>query len=264
MQMENRNNFRFKCYKNLKTTLGEIDAIVESIELATREFISTVAPDKDTSKETIQKNITELSEKHAIKVNFVDIKKLESRVMILHIINVYEQFEKYLEELIEEHPDIIDKNNKAKDETILDYILRKLDKGELKNSLDYFIINHYRLVRNIFSHSSDKETTKYANRIENTIKDSDYKILNAPNNIATLIFDDFILFTRAIKNFAQSINQHSPLSDEQVIMAIKENYKAKLAKLSNNVKRKECLITQLLKIEYNISDKELVAQILKD
>ncbi|MDD5158091.1 hypothetical protein [Sulfurimonas sp.] len=258
------NNFRFKCYKNLKTTLGEIDAIVESIELATREFISTVSPDISTSKETIQKNITELSEKHVIKVNYVDIKKLESRVMILHIINVYERFEKYLEELIEEHPDLGDKKSKQQEETILDYILRKLNKGSLKSTLDYSIINHYRLVRNIFVHSSDKKITKYENKIADTIKNSDYKILKAPNNITTLVFDDFILFTRAIKNFAKSINQHCQLSDEQMVMAIKENYKAKLAKLSNNIKRKECLITQLLKIDYNILDAKLVEQVLKD
>jgi hypothetical protein len=262
--MENKNNFRFKCYKNLKTTLGEIDAIVESIELATREFISTVSPNIDTSKETIQKNITELSEKHAIKVNFVDIKKLESRVMILHIVNVYERFEKYLEELIKEHPDLIDKNNKVKDETILDYILRKLNKGELKSTLDYLIINHYRIVRNIFVHSSDKETTKYENRIDNEIKESDYKNLKAPNNIGTLVFDDFILFTRAIKNFAKSINQQCPLTDEQMIMAIKENYKAKLAKFSNNPKRKKSLMIQLLKLDYNITDEKLIAALLKD
>lgn len=254
--------FRFKCYKKLKQTLGEIDSIVESIELATREFIEIISSNGKT-KDEIQENITKLSVKHKIKVDYVDINKFEDRVIKLHIINVYEQLENYLEELSEQHPNFKDKSSKKDKETDLDFIIRILKKEKvLKNTIEYYIINHYRLIRNRFVHSLNKDLNKFKNRI--TIENTEYSSLSAPNEFNTMIFDDFILFTRAIKNFAKLINQYCQPTNEQIIITINENHKCKLSKFSNNIERKENLIKQLLKIDYNISDATLVTQIMKD
>ena len=255
-------SFRFKCYKQLKQALGEIDSIVESIELAVREFIEVISFDGK-EKNKIQYNIDKLSLKHNIKVNYVDINKLEDRVIKLHIINVYEQLENYLEELIKEHPDIKDKSRKRDKETDLDFIIRILNKEEiLKNTIEYNIINYYRLVRNNFAHSSNKNLDKYKNKI--ITNNTEYNSLSAPNEFDKMIFDDFILFTRAIKKFAYLINKYCKLTDEQIITAIKKNYKPKLNKFNNNDARKENLIKQLLIIDYNITDTTLVELIMKD
>lgn len=254
--------FRFKCYKKLKQTLGEIDSIVESIELATREFIEIISSNGQ-EKDEIQDNINKLSIKHKIKVDYVDINKLEDRIIKLHIINVYEQLENYLEELAEQHPNFKDKSKKKDKETDLDFIIRILKKEKiLKHTIEYYIINHYRLIRNRFVHALNKDLNKFKNRI--IIKNTEYNSLSAPNEFNTMIFDDFILFTRAIKNFAKLINQHCKPTNEQIIIEIKENHKSKLSKFSNNIVRKENLIKQLLKIDYNISDTTLVTQIMKD
>ncbi len=47
-----------------------------------------------------------------INVLIVVINKLENRIIKLHIINVYEQLENYLNEFIKEHPNIGDKSKK--------------------------------------------------------------------------------------------------------------------------------------------------------
>ncbi len=253
--------FRFKCYKKLKQTLGEIDSIVESIELATREFIEIISLNGKT-KDEIQENINKLSVKHKIKVDYVDISKLENRVIKLHIINVYEQLEHYLEELVEQHPNFKDKSSKRDKETDLDFIIRILKQEKiLKNSIEYYIINHYRLIRNRFVHSLNKDLNKFKNRI--LIENTEYSLLSAPNEFDTMVFDDFILFTRAIKNFAKLINQHCQPTNEQIIIEIKENHKCKLNKFVNNLERKNNLIKQLLKIDYNLSNEFLVTQIMK-
>ena len=254
--------FRFKCYKKLKLTLGEIDSIVESIELATREFIDTISAN-GRDKNNIQTNIDKLSIKHQIKVNYVDINKFEDRVIKLHIINVYEQLENYLEELSKEHPDFTNHSGKNSGETDLDFTIRILKKGKiLKNDINYFIINHYRLIRNKFVHSLDKDLNKFKNRI--IIKNTEYSLLSAPNEFNKMNFDDFILFTRAIKNFAKLINQLCQPTDEQIVEFIKKDNLSKLNKLSNNTERKKNLIEQLLKIEYNIFNETLVSKIMKD
>ena len=252
--------FRFKCYIELKQTLGEIDSIVESIELATREFIEIVSAN---GIDSISDNITKLSTKHNIRVNHVNIAKFEDRVIKLHIINVYEQLENYLKSLSEEHPNFQTNINKKDGETDLDYSIRVLKKDKvLKDTIEYLIINHYREIRNTFIHSSDENKYKYINRIMKKIKNMQYNSLSAPNKSNEMNFDDFILFTRAIKDFAKLINQHCQPTDEYIIETIKEKYITKLKKLSNNIKRKENFIKQLLKIEYNLSDKKFVEQIM--
>lgn len=256
-------SFRFMCYKKLKTSLGEIDSIVEAIELSTREFIQNISQD-GMKKENIQNNIENLSKKHNIKVNYIDINNFENRVIQLHIVNAAEQLEYYIKNLKLEHPIFRNCSNKQDNESDLDYILRILGLGILKQSIEYSILNHYRLIRNRFVHADNEDKNEYLKRIQTKINHTQYTKLSAPNIYEKLVFDDFILFTRAIKEFAKLLNQHAKPETNELANIIKEKYKSKLNKFSNNPTKKLRVINKLILFDYNFKCTVLAYEIMKD
>ncbi len=135
---------------------------------------------------------------------------------------------------------------------------------ELKEIIEYDVIEYYRFIRNNFIHALGKESNKFESQIKQKIKTTKYNLLSAPNKFNEMKFDDFILFTRAIKKLAKLFNHHYKLTNSQIIESIKQNHKSKLNKFSNNYKRKRNLIKQLLKIDYNIFDENIITEIMKD
>lgn len=251
-------NFRFKAYNNLKKKLGEIDAIVECLEISTKEFIENITTN-GIEKENIQKNIEILSTKHNIRVNYINPATFENRVMLLHIVNVYEQLECYYEDIIEEHPLIKNKSTKKKGDTLIDFILNSITKEKIKDSIEYKTLEYYRLIRNNFSHviENEKKLTALKDDILELKNVSAYSTLNAPNDFKILTFDDFIFFTRCVKKFAQKINELYEINNIELKETILNKHKHKLKKYLDSEKRLNKLIKKLLIIEYNICDKEL-------
>ena len=82
------NGFIFPCFRTLKQTLGEFDAIVECTELATRRFI-----DNANSSGNVENYISEQSKRYDVRVDNVDIATMPVRVAQFHIISVYQQAE---------------------------------------------------------------------------------------------------------------------------------------------------------------------------
>lgn len=258
MSKKSEMGFRFKAYCILKKNLGEIDAIVECLELASLNFLEYITKDSDNKKD-IEKNIQTLSKKHNIKVDYVEPKTFENRVMLLHIVSVYEQLECYYDNIIDQHPLIQNRSDKKRGVTLIDFILNKTSSIQLKDSIEYNTLEYYRLIRNKFSHviDNDKQLISLKEDIL-TLKDkSEYFKLNAPNDYKELKFDDFILFTRCVKKFSQKINELYTINNEELKELILKNYKSKLTNYLQAKDRLRKLIKQLLIIEYNIRDKEL-------
>lgn len=251
-------SFRFKAYSDLKRKLGEIDAIVECLELASLNFIEYIIKDGN-CKQDIQKNIEILSTKHKIKVNYVEPKAFGDRVILLHIINVYEQLECYYKNIIKEHPLIQNKIGKTDDVTLIDFILKKSSSYDyLKDSIEYNTLEYYRLIRNSFVHAvnNEKNLLKYKNNILELKDKSEYSKLDAPNDYKELKFDDFILFTRCIKEFAKKINNLYKQNKSELKEIIIKNHSLKLKRYLQSKDRLRKLIKQLLIIDYNIRDDE--------
>lgn len=258
MSKKSEMGFRFKAYCILKKNLGEIDAIVECLELASLNFLEYITKDSDNKKD-IEKNIQTLSKKHNIKVDYVEPKTFENRVMLLHIVSVYEQLECYYDNIIVQHPLIQNKVGRKDGETLIDFILKKTSSNKLKDSIEYKTLEYYRLIRNQFVHVADHDNRLVSLKKEIlTLKDvSEYLNLSAPNDYKELKFDDFILFTRCIKEFAQKINNLYTKNNKELKEIIIKNHSSKLTKYLQSKDRLRKLIKQLLIIDYNIRDEEL-------
>lgn len=208
--------------------------------------------------------IQELSAKHSIRVDDSEMPFLRSHISQLYIISVYAQAEEFLEGFRDEHPLSTDWRYEKKDD-LLKSILKNICQDyqaakRLVGSLEVELFDHYRMVRNRFVHV-DIDVSKIDSKVlhlqEEVKAHSSYGKLNAPNKYSDMSFDDFILFTRVVKQLAFKLCQASRPSDRQLADTVfkiiqSENSPLSLQKLKqlkcNPDRVKNCLETLLRKL----------------
>lgn len=256
--------FRYSCCRDLISTLGKMDAIVEFAEVATREVLSQAKSAAE--RRTL---IGHLSKTHEIIVDDVDTDSISSRMSQLYLLSAYQQLEHFLQRSRDQHPDSqkwsytgIDAND------LLKRILSNLDANYESASkhvgrLDCLIIDHYRLIRNRFLHSDVNET-----RVDSSAQSlreqcqlvEDYQRLDAPSRFAEVNFDDYILFTRAIKRLGKAMCRLGRPTDDQIaemmIASRKKNEKTNLKNVRQNMERLRNKLTTILKTEYSLDTLE--------
>ncbi len=218
-----------------------------------------------------QQYIQELSAKHSIRVDDSEMPLLRSHISQLYIITVYAQAEEFLEGFRDEHPLSTNWRYEKKDD-LLKNILKNIDQDyqaakKLVGSLEVELFDHYRMVRNRFVHVEidvSKIDSKVGQFKEEVKANSNYGKLNAPNKYSDISFDDFILFTRVVKQLAFKLCQASRPSDRQLADAVfkiiqSENFSLSLQKLKqlkfNPDRVKNCLET-LLRERYGLGKLE--------
>lgn len=271
--------FSFKAFRNLKKGLGEFDAVVECNELAIREFLKNL-------KASQNKNqfIQDLSEKHDIRVDTVNIDLFSSRIRLFYILSVMQQAEQFIDEFRKEYVPYNSTWTKKEDgQTDFDNLLHNIysSKGRGIDGIGkevYHGFEYYRLVRNRFAHSEEKDLQKLKNKC---IKISEYKdfyntafhSINSPNHYDKIDFNDFLLFTNIIKNIGYSLcdkckPDNSKLAKRLLTLEIKVANKTieplkNIFKLKNNPDRFSNAMGNLLNSNFgriNEEDKNEIIQ----
>lgn len=247
---------RLPCYLRLKQELGEIDACAECQEIAVREFLRICANAGD-PKSTIQR----LSKDHNVRVDSVDLGRFARRNSELQLIAVTQAFEVFLDNYIAEHPRLGSRESRINQETLLDFIIRKLeiastDRRTLEQSLEYQVYNHYRALRNRLAHGARpaaKGSGADDRKLEQLRRDCkaspEYQRLVAPNSEALLSFDDYVLFTRVSKRLASRVCEVGSLSDDELQAWARAHWPPK-----GSTKRRANASKARLKIEFGITD----------
>ncbi len=94
----NETKFSFKAFRKLKKGLGKFDAVVECNEMAIREFLKNLKGSQD------QKQfIKDLSQKHGVKVDTVNVQLFSSRIRLFYILSVMQLAEQFIDELRKEY-----------------------------------------------------------------------------------------------------------------------------------------------------------------
>lgn len=261
-------NFKFRCYRNLKKNLGEIDAIVECSELAIREFVylSNNSQGNDYIKQK--------SYQHCVKVDSVDCVRLVQRNSKLHILNVYGQFEWFLKCLKKEHPEGGDWNIDNDKKSLFSKTLKCLSNKEIIiiSDLEQDLIEYYRGVRNSFIHIDGKGVKNWEVKSEDlrkrVLEDVQLKKYKAPNKFDEIQFDDFLLFTNIVKAVSLKMSVLGKPSDDLIVQMIKKFPKFNdIKKFKNNPRRAENALKNLIRTEYCMSFEEskfVVESILKE
>lgn len=249
-------SFRLPSVKQLKTNLGKYDAIVEFTEIAVRDFIS------QSSIHHFDEFIERKSTEHNIKLNTVDQSIYRSRISQGYILSVYQTAEHFIHEFLSEYNDLFEKDKKLDDSSddLLIKLLRQISPmnritpiiGEHRLS----VFNYYRIVRNKYSHERidnkrlDNELIK-VNSFSNQIK-TDYPNLLAPNHFNDINFDDFILFSRVIKDVSDKLNDFVKPNDHDL-----KNYYLRLnlyPNLDENIRRKRNALAGHMLSKFGISN----------
>lgn len=246
----NETKFSFKAFRNLKKGLGEFDAVVECNEIAIREFI-----DNHKASHNPEQFIQELSEKHGVRVDTININLFASRIRLFYILSVAQQGEQFFEEFIKEYKTYylsLKWQDKIDGETDFDYLLKHIftSKKQGINEIGKAIyegLNYYRLVRNKFTHSERNDIKKLNNlsRKLNQYKDfysTKFHSHNSPNNYEDIDFNDFLLFTNILKHIGYTLCKkckpnNIELAKRIANLEIKTN--GKIVKPINNIKKLE-------------------------
>ena len=207
--------YRPRCLRGLYKLLGLSDATVEWIEVAVRHLREI----NDTQRIV---RVGDLAATYGVRVNNIDFKDLPSRWASLQVLSVYQNLEWFLAEFREEHPRHVRK--KKPDEDLISYTLNSF--GVSKHDagmLEFEILDYYRQARNHLMHdpSAPQKKTHVTQRarIEQLKANTAYCGLSAPNTIDAFDFDDFILFSRALKNLARNLCAATcPTADELVAL----------------------------------------------
>lgn len=280
----NETKFSFKAFRNLKKGLGEFDAVVECNEMAILEFLKNL-----NASHNQKKFIQDLSQKHGVRVDSVNIDLFSSRIRLFYILSVMQQAEQFFAEFKKEYltynPTWTEKKEKD-GETDFDNILSNIftSKGRGINEIGkevYHGFEYYRLVRNRFAHSEEKDLKKLNNQCLKISEYADFynnkfHSVNSPNKYEKIDFSDFLLFTNIIKHIGYKLcdkckPDNSQLADKILNLEIKVDNKTirpirSINKLKNDPTRFLNAIGNLLNTTFgkiNSTDRDEIIQYIK-
>lgn len=214
--------FRPACFHTLMRLLGETDAGSEWGEVAIRELIRAHDEGGDTAT-------NEAARRHGIRVHDMQAHLLRAHWARLQVIATAHYLEFFLDSFRRELKRDVRSRTDKEDlvtYTLAVYQVKKVDIGELQVDL----LDYYRTMRNQFVHDpaadDPKRQSGQAEVLRARVKeDLLYSRLDAPNSPSKVSFDDFVIFTRAVKDFAKSLCALAQPSNEEIAKIARSNKK---------------------------------------
>lgn len=249
-------------YNRLKTDLGLSDSVNEYIEVLVRKM-----DEESLTEEEFQK----LATTHSIKVNDVTVDEAISKIRGYYIVSVFQILEAFLVSL----NDYLNKYSagfrKREDgESMLKYLCCRLIDMKKVNDEDYLfflICDYYRLVRNYIAHVDNVRKIDNAYECikvrQDEINDKFEKLI-APNSIKEIGFDDFILYSRAVKKLAKKMIENIQYDLDKVAQSFDAS---KYTKLKNAPERIEKSIRYELQVKFPLNSRDveyIVAKLVQE
>ena len=257
-------SFQFNSSLKLRKTLGRFDAVVEIIELAIRELKSKIG-----RTDNFANCLNHLCSEHGIQVNQFDREGVSNRAGHFYIVSVYQQFESYTDSLRQEFPGEWDSRNHG--ESLTDWFFRVLpfsskelnaDIPNEPSKLRQTIIEHYRIVRNIFAHGVEESKLEDTHTLlqEQEVEIKRLYSTAAPSLYRQINFEDFVLFTKTAKDLAARINVLVEPTPEDVVESLfwldenpdSEVFLSRMKRFSNNESRLKKSLRELLKSQFGL------------
>lgn len=249
--------FRFPCYRDLKRQLGELDALSECVELATRELVARAGatPDQHAYLGT-------QSEHHGIRVNKLDVPSIRPHLARMYILTVHQCLEDFLLRMQDEHPggrhwDMDDKADRPREDRATK-IARAV---RFKHTLAFEICQHYRAIRNATMHPSARAkllaSGETATALQEQVnRDPSLQRLDAPKGYDAVTFDDFVLFSRSAKTLAEELCKAAQPTDDEMADDVTTMTKKLAGKLAKNPRRLAKARSGFLRTKYSLSEAE--------
>lgn len=251
----------YPCYKELKLNLGYFDSIIELNELAVREFIykSLGVNFKD--------YIEEKSKFHEIRVDFPTVPEdFSSIIAKSYLVLVHQAFEEFLEKFRLQSQQLkIEKWSWEENKPKLETVFKSVDSAYKSNeNINYIICEYYRHIRNLVAHKNEKLKSNLEKEYDKIsfFKDQifkKYNLVSVPNTFDKISFNDFVLFTRAVKDLAFELCNKIQYTPEEIAKLIEPE---KYSRFLNNKDRLKKAIEAELRSNFGIQ-KENADEIIK-
>lgn len=218
------------CMRNLKKYLGSQDAAIQTNEILLRNF------EEITREQKLNINIylKDLADRYKISHGSNDFHYIRLKISDSNIVNTFTTFDSFLKEFSNQmkiYKKISKKEWKDKDRNdvqldSLNQILININsenKKKLTSLPEYHLLEYYRLIRNLIVHvhDSDKKLEKLNTYHKEIIGKYEKHFIDhynsIPNPKINLSFDDYFLYTRAIKYFSNVLNDAIALTYDEVI-----------------------------------------------
>ena len=271
----------FPCIRGLRPLLGSQDAAIQTNEIALR-YMEEVGNASETGLNNFLLN---MADKYKISHGERDFEKVKRIIAQTNIVNTFNIIDLFFKRFICEYRQYkqisfdswISANN-GKQLDSLNQIYFNLPQN-IKELIDivpeFHLLNYYRLVRNCLVHigSNNKKIIKYYEKTIKSFKEhftQCYKLL--PHSLGNLDYNDYFLYTRSVKYFANKLNDFADLRLEEIIAFSKKdlNFTKKLKGLENisdvNTKIRRTRVIKSYYIQHHAygRDKILINTFLKE
>lgn len=226
----------------LRQELGMQDSYIHLQELGTRVLLGEIGKSGDSPARYLSAQF----KAHGLSHGTIDVESLSVFAAQSYIAQTYAFLEKYLKSLSREYRNhkwiaqaAWDKGDSDKQSPYIK-LLENLPRGEkalLASKPESKLFEYYRMVRIATSHKNEDTLKKVEAEFDKFTSDDlvHFKTLyqlDAPNRYGELNYDDYFLFTRAIKYFSNLINDACDLRSEDIIDFIRHGDSEVLALLS--------------------------------
>jgi len=264
-----------KAISDVKFSIGLQDSCIQTNQAAIL-FLEEQAKKSLDQEEFIKS----LCAKFKISLGTRDLEYFKTIQYKSYILQTYNFVEPFFKELnaAYRHYNNFEGNWKIKDgDKSLDpfnQLIENLDtslKNKIKSYPEYYLLDYYRLIRNSIVHLQEdedqhKKTSKYFSEylVDKLFHFKENYEMNAPNEPDKIIFDDFMLYTRAIKYFSNILNDICfPEVSTLVLVAKKDDELQKHLLQSRNLNYEGALLKRINVLrgffheQFNLSHKEL-------
>jgi hypothetical protein len=203
----------FRSFRDLKLTLGRLDAAHELAELALLRLDDEVPSPVD-----YEQYVFQLSQRFGLHVRPQSSTEAHRVVALSGIATAHSCYEEFLTslaaDLIEFGGPDLQLGLRDADTSKHDHVVKQLKRGHLLNSTDAFIVLDrtmvlHRLIRNSQAHRG-REIPRRIAELTNQLRSLNtwpqaFPRRQPPNDFFELCFDDFLLFTQASRDMAEHL-----------------------------------------------------------
>lgn len=191
-------------------SLGRSDAAVEWIEVAVRHLASL-------SIKHGPAYALAVAGEAGIRVTAFDADKLRANTAQFQILSVYYEFDRFLRGFRREHPRQVRERRGL--ESQFSYVIDAFNVPRAAfEELEYDALVYYTEVRHAIVHPDRRTAPPVPSKhLTVEIAASSYAGLSAPKLFEAIGFDDFVLFSRAVKALARTLCVAASPTDEEIV-----------------------------------------------
>lgn len=217
------------CMRDLKKLLGSQDAAIQTNEILLRNFEEIASQ----QEKNINIFLKSLADKYKISHGSNDFSYVRLKISESNIVNTFTIFDAFLKEFatqLKVYKNISKEDWKDKDRNgdqldTLNQIIENISVESKKRIIsmpEYHLLEYYRFIRNstIHTHDSQRKRGRLNNYNKGIISKYENHFMEHYKSVPSLKdylnFEDYFLYTRAIKYFSNVLNDTAELSYSEV------------------------------------------------